>query len=241
MKNSIFRTGVRLAVLAVFLKSLTAVAQVFDNGVSSAMIKLFGDDSFTAQAEIKVMNSNHVVWLQMPGAFASSDTKLRLDVDVKLIKSSSIPAAMIGMFVQAGKDRVTSAIRPDKKVTYIIYPNARTYSIIPMSPVDAEIANQKLEKKPLGKETFDGHPCVRNLSTVKSPRGAVLLTATTWNATDLKDFPIQIEMKENGNSTIMHFMNVKLGKPDPRLFDIPAGFKEEGGAPAKTAPPAKKK
>ena len=43
----------------------------------------------------------------------------------------------------------------------------------------------------------------------------MLLQATTWNATDLKDFPIQIEIKENGNTTIMHFMNVNLAKPDP--------------------------
>lgn len=208
-----------------------------DGGVNSAMIKLFGDDAFTAQAEMRVMNSNHVTWLQMPGAFACADTKLRLDVDVKLIKSSSIPSAMIGMFVQAGKDRVTSVIRPDKKMTYIIYPSAHSYSSLPLNAEDTEIANQKLEKKPLGKETIDGHACVKNQTTVKSARGAVLLQATTWNATDLKDFPIQIELKENGNITIMHFKNVGLVKPDPRLFEIPAGFKEEGGAAPKAAAP----
>jgi hypothetical protein len=187
------------------------------------------------------MNSNHVVWLQMPSAVASADTKLRMDVDVKLIKSSSMAPAMVMMFQQAGKDRVTSVIRPDNKATYIIYPNARVYSSLPLGAADAEIATQKIEKKALGKETMDGHPCVRNQSTVKSAKGTVLLQATTWNASDLKDFPIQIEMKENGNSTIMHFMNVNLANPDPKLFDIPAGFKEEGGAPKQAAPPAKKK
>ena len=242
MKNSIFRTGVRWVLLAFFLKSLTALAQMPDGSVSSAMIKLFGDNAFTAQADLRVMNSNHVLWLQMPSAFASGDTKLRLDVDVKLIKSTSIPQAMIGMAVQAGKDRVTSVIRPDKKMKYIIYPGTKTYETLALTAADAEIANQKLEKKALGKETLDNHPCVRNLSTVRSPKGAVLLQATTWNATDLKDFPLQIELKENGFSTIMHFMNVNLVKPDPRLFDIPAGYKEEGvNAPKPAAPPAKKK
>jgi hypothetical protein len=241
MKNSIFRNGVRLGLLVIFLNSLTAMAQMPDGSVNSAMIKLFGDNAFTAQADMRVMNSNHVTWLQMPGAFASGNTKLRLDVDVKLIKSSSIPQAMIGMFVQAGKDRVTSVIRPDKKMTYIIYPSARTYSTLPLTAADAEIANQKLEKKLLGKETIDGHACVKNQTTVKSPKGAVLLEATTWNATDLKDFPIQIEMKESGNSTIMHFMNVKLVTPDPQLFEIPAGFKDESTPAPKTAAPAQKK
>src|SRR5690242_4458445 len=90
MKNSIFRTGVRWVLLAVFFPSLTALAQMPDSAVSSAMVKLFGDNSFTAQADLRVMNSNHVTWLQMPSAFASGDSKLRLDVDVKLIKSTSI-------------------------------------------------------------------------------------------------------------------------------------------------------
>jgi len=240
MKNSIFRTGVRWVLVAVFLKSLTAAAQMLDSGVNSAMIKLFGDNAFTAQAEVKVMNSNHVVWLQMPSALASADTKLRLDVDVKLIKSSSMAPAMVMMFQQAGKDRVTSVIRPDKRATYIIYPNARVYSSLPLSAADAEIATQKVEKKALGKETMDGHPVVRNQSTVKSAKGTVLLQATTWNATDMKDFPLQIEMKESGNSTTMHFINVNLAKPNPNLFDIPAGFKEEG-VPKPAAPAPKKK
>ena len=244
MKNSIFRTGVRWVLLAVFLKSLAASGQMLD-GVPSAMVKLFGDNSFTAQAEMRVMNSNHVVLLQMPSAFAADESKLRLDLDVKLIKSSTIAPEYIKMFVQAGKDRITSVVRPDKRMTYIIYPGARTYSTMQLSPVDAEIANQKLEKKPLGKETIDGHACVRNQTVVRSPKGAVLLQATTWNAADLKDFPIQIQMTDSGNSTILHFMNVTLAKPDPKLFDIPAGFKEEGvkqtAPPSNNAPATKKK
>jgi len=245
MKNSIFRNGVRWVLLAVFLQSMSALAQVPDSAVSSAMIKLFGDNSFTAQANLRVMNSNRVVWLEMPAAFASGDYKLRLDVDVKLIKSASIPQAMIGMAVQMGKDRVSAVIRPDKKMKYNIYPGTKTYDTMALTAADTEIATQKLEKKALGKETMDNHPVVRNLSTVRSSRGAVLLQATTWNATDMKDFPLQIELKENGFSTIMHFMNVNLVKPDPRIFDIPAGYKEEGApAPkpaAPAAPPAKKK
>lgn len=238
MKNSIFRTGLRWVLLAVFLKALTGDAQMLD-GVPSAMVKLFGGNAFTAQAEMRVMNSNHVTLLQMPTAFAADESRLRLDLDIKLIKSRTIAPEMIKMFVQAGKDRITSVVRPDKKMTYIIYPSARMYSVMQISPADAEIANQKLEKKPLGKETIDGHACVKNQVMVRNPKGTVILQATTWNAADLKDFPIQIEMKDNGNSTILHFMNVSLVRPDPKLFDIPAGFKEEG-AP-KSAAPAKKK
>ena len=233
MKQSIFRTGVRLVLLAVFLKSLTALGQMPDAGVNSAMIKLFGENAaFTAQAEVRVLNSNRVVWLQMPGVFASADTKLRVDVDMNLIRSPSITPAMIK---QLGLDRITSVIRPDKKVTYNIYPSKKSYVSLPLSAEDAQIASQKLEKTPLGKETLDGHACVKNPSTVKSSKGAVLIQATTWNATDLKDFPIQIEIKEGGNTSIMHFQNINLTKPAPTLFDVPAGFRDDTNAQEKKA------
>jgi hypothetical protein len=239
MKQLIFRNAPRLVVLAVFLKSLTALAQMPD--VGSAMIKLFGDSpAFTAQAEVRVFTSNRVEWLRMPSVFASADTKLRVDVDMKLIKSSAIKPAMLNHIKQLGMDRVTSVIRPDKRATYIIYPAAQTYAAMPLSAEDALIATQRVEKKPLGREAIDGHACVKNFSTVRSQKGAVLIQATTWNAADLKDFPIQIEMKESGNTTTMHFQNVNLAKPDAKLFDIPSGYRDID-AQDKKAPAAKKK
>jgi hypothetical protein len=242
MKQLIFRIASRLVLLAVFFKSLTALAQMPDvGGVNSAMIKLFGENlAFTAQVDVRVYNSNRVEWLRMPSVFASADTKLRVDVDMKLLKSSIIQQAMINRFTQLGMDRVTSVIRPDKKATYIIYPGAKSYTAMPMAIEDTQIASQKVEKKPLGHETVDGHACVKNLSTVKSQKGAVLIQATTWNAADLKDFPIEIEIKESGNITMMHFQNVNLAKPDARLFDIPAGYKDSNAPDRKPAANPKK-
>jgi hypothetical protein len=228
MKQSIFRNGLCVGLLAVFLKSLTALGQMPDaGGVNSAMIKLFGDNpTFTAQADVRVMNSNRVVWLQMPSVFACTDTKFRVDVDMKLIKSTQLQASTINTFTKLGMDRVTSVIRPDKKATYIIYPGAQSYASMPLSNEDAQVAGQKVEKKLLGRETLDGHACAKNLSVVKNSKGTVLIQATTWNATDLKDFPIQIETKESGNTTVMHFQNVNLAKPDAKLFDLPTGYKQ---------------
>jgi hypothetical protein len=232
MKHSIFRIGVRLGVLAVFLKSLTAFGQMPEAGMNSAMIKLFGENaSFTAQAEVKVL-SNRVAWLQMPGVFAATDSKLRVDFDMNLIRSTTITPAMIKAL---GLDRVTSVIRPDKKTTYIIYPSKKSFISMPLAAEDFQVAAQKIEKKPLARETLDGHACVKNLSTVKSSKGTVLVQATTWNAADLKDFPLQIEINEGGNTTVMHFQNVNLTKPAAALFDVPAGFRDETPAPSKKA------
>ena len=126
-------------------------------------------------------------------------------------------------------------------MTYIIYPNKKSFVSMPLAAEDSQIATQKVEKKPLGRETMDGHACVKNLSIVRSAKGTVLLQATTWNATDLKDFPLQVEIKEGGNTTVMHFQNVNLTKPNPTLFDVPTGFRDDTHSQDKKAPAPKKK
>jgi hypothetical protein len=73
----------------------------------------------------------------------------------------------------------------------------------------------------------DGHACVKHQVSIKA--GAhVVLEATTWNATDLKDFPVQIETRDQGSTSILHFRQVKLVRPDPKQFDVPPGYKPAG-------------
>ena len=83
----------------------------------------------------------------------------------------------------------------------------------------------KLEKTPLGKETLDGHTCVKNKVIVRNNQGPVL-EAVTWNAADLKDFPIQIEMKEKETRCACASPQVRFAKPDAKQFDLPASYGE---------------
>ncbi len=83
-----------------------------------------------------------------------------------------------------------------------------------MSAADAEIATQKIEKKPLGKETLDKHPCVKNLSTVKSAKGAVLPYRHNLERHRYEGFsPFRLKCRKTA-PTITHFVNVNLAKPD---------------------------
>ncbi|HWU39050.1 MAG TPA: DUF4412 domain-containing protein, partial [Candidatus Acidoferrum sp.] len=101
----------------------------------------------------------------------------------------------------------------------------QSYLSIPLVKGDGEASEKglKLEKIALGKETLDGHACVKNKASIRNDKGSVL-EAITWNAADLKDFPLQIEMKEKENTVRMHFTQVSLAKPDDRQFEVPAGY-----------------
>jgi hypothetical protein len=50
------------------------------------------------------------------------------------------------------------------------------------------------------------------------------IEALTWYASDLKNFPLQIQAKEKDNTSILHFTEVKLTKPDAKQFEPPAGY-----------------
>jgi hypothetical protein len=82
-----------------------------------------------------------------------------------------------------------------------------------------------MEKLGIGKETLDGHPCVKNKLTFTSAKGGKE-ELTVWNATDLKDFPVQVLAKQSDETVVTRYKQVQLSRPDAKLFDLPAGFKE---------------
>jgi len=239
-------------VLFSLLAGSTGFAQLPAGGPSlnfnSAMLKLFGSTTaFTARADVQVLDPAQAERLRTPMTFADLDGRLRVEIDMSQIRGKDLPPAAVAGLKQLGLDRVVSLLRTDKKVMYIIYPNAQSYVSLPLPKEETAAANQnlKVEKTALAKETMDGHPCVKNQVVVKS--GAkVVLTATTWNASDLKDFPVQIVTKEKDLTSVMRFQQIQFVRPDAKQFEPPAGFKQYSDAEtlvvvqSKKIPPAKK-
>jgi hypothetical protein len=190
------------------------------------MVKLFGDiPAFSAQATVQVLSSNRTELQRMPMVFNALDGKLRLDSDIGMTTGRSVDPAQIAEVKRLRMDRVATIVRPDK-TNFMIYPNAQSYAKSVRTTNDPNAAGLKLTRNALGRETIDGHACVKNLSVVRNQKGAALIQAVTWNATDLQNFPLKIEMQENGLISSMHFTQVNLAKPDPRLFEAPANYKQ---------------
>jgi hypothetical protein len=162
----------------------------------------------------------------MPMGFACLDGKIRVEIDLTQVKSKDLSPKQIAQLKQAGSGRIVSVIRPDKKESYVMYPGTQNYSVMPMPKEEADAANKPLqiEKTVLGQETLDGHPCVKNRVVVKNGPTTVI-EAVTWNATDLKDFPLQIETADRGATSIMRFRKIQFGRPDAKQFEPPAQYK----------------
>ncbi len=110
---------------------------------------------------------------------------------------------------------------PAKKSTVLIYPGLQSYATVGMSA--EETAESKAEITEVGKETINGHPCIKKKVTATDSKGKAQ-DAFVWAATDLKDFPVQVEMKQKRQTVRINFNTPSFDKPDAKLFELPAGY-----------------
>jgi hypothetical protein len=220
------------AIVAVLTALPTANAQVgapnASPGINAALPRLFGDvTAFSAKADVQVLDKEQKEKVATPMGFSLLDKKVRVEMDMTQMKSKDMPAGAAASMKQLGMDRVVSIILPEQKVTYIIFPGLQSYVNMPLPKEDTATfeKNPKPEKTEVGKETIDGHPCVKRQVVVTDDQG-VKHEATVWEATDLKDFPVRILTTEKDDTIIMRFKDIKLAKPDAKQFDKPEGFKE---------------
>jgi len=212
-----------LSALVLLGFGFTASAQMGtpNTGINAAMIKLFGDTkAFTAKAQARVLDKELKEVSTIPMTMSLLDEKLRAEMDLTQAKSSMMPPEAAAMMKQAGMDKMITIVRSDKKATLLCYPGAQAYAEMPFS--ESESAESKVETTEVGKDTIDGHPCVKMKLSSTDSKGRPQ-EAFVWQATDLKKFPIQIQMSQRANTVIVKFDAPKLEKPAASLFEAPEG------------------
>jgi hypothetical protein len=157
---------------------------------------------------------------------ALAEGKVRMEVNVANAKGPMITPTFVAQMKAAGMDRSIVTIRMDRKRLYVIYPGLKAYADVamPAELVQSMTKGLKLQKTTLGKETIDSHPCTKQMLTLSDDNGGKE-QITSWEASDLKGFPVQANFFEGGQNIVLKFRNVKLSPPDPKLFEVPSGYK----------------
>ncbi len=215
------KTIFSLAVISLSL--LTASAQMSGpgTGINAAMLKLFGDTkAFSAKARAQMFDQNQKEVSSMPMSIALRDGKMRADIDMTDVKMGGMPAEAAAMIKPAGMDKMVTIVQPQQKVTLLLYPTLLSYAEIPTKEDDF---SGKMETAEVGKETIDGQACRKMKLTATDASGKVQ-EAFVWQATGLKNFPIQMQMAQKANTLIVKFENPKLETPEASLFEAPAGY-----------------
>lgn len=195
--------------------------------LSGSLKKIFGEHTaFSANLEMQFREAGGDT-MTMPGKMAALDNNARFETDMTQMKGGQMPTDAAESMKEMGMDKMVTISRPDKKVIYLIYPTLKAYAEQPFDDPDAlrPESDFKAEVTELGKETVEGHPCTKNkvVVTDKEDRKHEF---TVWNATDLKKFPIKVELVERRNTIVMLFRDVKLARPDAGLFEPPTDYKK---------------
>ena len=186
---------------------------------NGALGKLFGDHkSFVAVMEVEAKQGSGDDNITLPTKLSFLDGNTRIEMDLSRAKGSQIPPGAADQLKAMGMTDMTMISREDKQIAFLVYPGLTSYA-----EMKSEGSKLKMDTTELGKETMDGHPCVKNKVTVTEANGKVT-DSTVWKATDMKKFPVRIETADGKNKVTMKFKDVIFAKPASALFDPPAGY-----------------
>ena len=192
---------------------------------------LFGKDlAYSATRITTVTTQSGRPPMEMEMNFATADGNVRIEQDMTKMKNDKMPPEAISRMKQSGMDRTIIIRRKDEKLTYMIYPGMKAYCTITKEQLPGaktEHAEPKIEKTELGKETVEGHPCIKNKVTITTEKGTTV-EMLVWQATDLKQVPIKTEMTSTFGTATTILRNIKLEKPDASLFVPPSDYTKYG-------------
>lgn len=195
-------------------------------GFDAALLQLFGEHkAFSAQGELRVLDSQQKEKVVLPMEFAMREGKFRTEVDLTRMRGSQANPEQMAVLKQMGMDRIVSITRTDTGSLHLIFPSARAAVRLEMSPEDRAAVEKPpaLERKSLGEETVDGHRCHKEQVTLTAANGRKM-EVTVWTAADLKGFPVQIQTSEKGDTVTFRYRNVKFTAPSADLFEAPSGY-----------------
>jgi len=207
-----------------FFCAITASAQVAN--LNAQMLKFFAEyKGFTADVETSIVDPASKATIFAPTTMFQLDGKIRMESDMEKIKNYPFPAGTLEQLKSFKMTRCFNVIDPEKKTITFIFPDLSAYFAIPLTDEQANDfkSEAKKTKTELGKETVDGHPCVKNKVVITDAAGSKQ-EVLTWNATDLNTFPIKIQTTTPQGETTAIYKNVKIEKPDAALFSAPAGY-----------------
>jgi hypothetical protein len=77
-----------------------------------------------------------------------------------------------------------------------------------------------IERSPAGSDTVDGHACKVENMTV-TPHNGQPTKMKVWEAEDLKDFPIKVEVQSSHGPVTIQYKDISFAEPAASLFTHP--------------------
>jgi hypothetical protein len=230
----LFLLGALLAIRPVNAQSVNALTEQVP-WVAAALSEFLSDSrSLVARMEVQLPAEPGERPIALPFTIAMDQGQMRLDLRLADIGQDLLPAEFLTPLKQAGWDRIQMIYHPQAP-TRIVIPAEKAYVEFPKSnDGPTKIENEamlklgRMERKLLSIESIDGHPCRKYRLTSKE--GNQVEEAYVWEATDLNALPIKLSVKTEGQLYTFQFRQVRMGRPDPRVFGIPTTYRKASSA-----------
>lgn len=193
--------------------------------LAAALSEFFSDTrAFTGGVELTLAAPAGGESVKVPFGIAMADGKMRWELNLADVKNADLTPEAVASLKQLGLDRVAFLYLPGKPLTLVV-PGMKAYVEVAMPAATAvqQQAQQKvgrLEKREIGRETIAGQPTVKYAVKVPGDDGS----ATVWQATNLQNLPVKMAITKEKQTYQFQLSNVRLGAPDPRYFEVPAGL-----------------
>ncbi|MGD9853249.1 MAG: DUF4412 domain-containing protein [Nitrospirales bacterium] len=129
--------------------------------------------------------------------------------------------------MKTGSDGMTMIIRQDKKVIWTLMPEANAYMEISLdqSQDQTDLSDYHIEQTTVGEEVVNGVKTTKSKVIMTKKEGSKL--GGFWWTTK-EGIPVKMDMisveGQSKERIKMELTNLKIGKQDPKLFEVPADY-----------------
>lgn len=135
--------------------------------------------------------------------------------------------------VMDGGDKMIMITRQDKKVAWTLMPADKMYMEMSLDQASAQAKDDtskyKIEQTVVGPESLNGLNTTKSKIIMTGPKGEKM-GGFMWTTKDnivVKMDAIAIDKKDKHRFKT-ELTNLKVGKQDPKLFEVPAGYEKMG-------------
>jgi len=135
------------------------------------------------------------------------------------------------MVMGSGGDKMIMITRHDKKVAWTLMPSEKMYMEVSLAQASAnakdDTSKYKIEQTVIGPETVNGVSTTKSKIIMTGPKGEKMggFMWTTKENIVVKMDAIAIDKKQKHRYKT-ELTNLKIGKQDPKLFEVPAGYQK---------------
>ena len=133
------------------------------------------------------------------------------------------------MVTGSGGDKMIMITRHDKKVAWTLMPSEKMYMEMSLAQAKDDLSKYKIEQTVVGPETVNGVDTTKSKIIMTGPKGEKM-GGFMWVSKEnivVKMDAIAIDKKQKMRFKT-ELTDLKVGKQDPTLFEVPAGYEKMG-------------